>query len=76
MDLLPNLIREHGWHVIGEVAVLVLAAVVSVLWIRALLQRRARPVQCPECGRLTSRAHAVCPRCGSPVTAGSHPGLC
>ncbi|HEV3475355.1 MAG TPA: hypothetical protein VG602_08320 [Actinomycetota bacterium] len=70
MDFLTDLIRGHGWHVIGELAVLVLAAVVSVLWIRALLQRRAHPLRCGSCGRVTSRAHAVCPRCGAPVAAG------
>ncbi len=67
MGFLAELIREHGWHVVGELAVLILAAVVTVLWIRALLQRRARPVSCPRCGRIASRAHEVCPRCGAPV---------
>jgi predicted amidophosphoribosyltransferase len=67
MDFLADLVREHGWHVVGELAVLVLAAVVAVLWIRALLHRRARPMTCSRCGRITSRAHAACPRCGSPV---------
>lgn len=62
---MPDLIREHGWHVLGELVVLLLAIAVTVLWVRALFQGRARPLACPGCGRVTSRAYVVCPRCGS-----------
>ena len=68
MDFLGDLIREHGWHVLGELTVLVLAAAVTVLWVRALLRGQARPLVCASCGRVVSRAHAVCPRCGAPTT--------
>jgi predicted amidophosphoribosyltransferase len=67
--MLGDLIREHGWHVLGELAVLILAVVVTVLWIRALLLGQARPVVCGTCGRLASRAHRACPRCGEPLGA-------
>lgn len=69
MGFLTELIREHGWHVLGELAVLVLAAVVTVLWIRALIRGQARPMACGACGRLVSRANASCPRCGERVRA-------
>jgi predicted amidophosphoribosyltransferase len=65
-----ELIREHGWHVLGEIAVLVLATVVTILWIRALFRGGARPLACPSCGRVVSRAHAVCPRCGTSLGPG------
>jgi hypothetical protein len=64
-----ELIREHGWHVLGELAVLVLAAVVTFLWIRALFSGGARPQACASCGRVVSRAHTKCPRCGQPFRA-------
>lgn len=67
--MLGDLIREHGWHVLGEVAVLMVALVVTVLWIRALLRGQARPLVCPTCGRMASRAHPTCPRCGEPLGA-------
>ena len=69
MSLLESLIREHGWHVLGELAVLVLAAVVTAMWIRSLLRGQARPVVCSACGRVASRANAACPRCGEPLGA-------
>ena len=65
MDFLGRLIEEHGWHVLGELALFVLAVVVTLFWVRALLQGRARPVVCPACGRVTSRANPRCPRCGA-----------
>jgi hypothetical protein len=68
MEFLGDLIRQHGWHVLGELAVLVLAAVVGVLWIRALFRGGARPLLC-ECGRVTSRARSLCPRCGRELEA-------
>jgi hypothetical protein len=68
MDVLIDLIRQHGWHVLGELAVLVLAAVVTILWIRALFRGGARPVVC-QCGRVRSRAQSLCPRCGRRLEA-------
>jgi predicted amidophosphoribosyltransferase len=68
VDLLADLIRDHGWHVVGEIAVLVLATIVAVLWIRALFRGGARPIVC-RCGRVVSRAHTLCPRCGRPMEA-------
>lgn len=62
-----NLIQQHGWHVLGELAALALTLVVGLLWIRALFRGRARPVACPSCGRLASRATPRCPRCGAAV---------
>lgn len=70
MDLLTQLIERHGWHVLGEVAALLVAAVVAGFWVRALLRGRARPVVCASCGRVSSRATAMCPRCGEPLVAG------
>ncbi len=69
MELFGELIRRHGWHVLGELATLVLAVVVTVMWIRALIRGGARPEVCGSCGRLVSRAHAICPRCGEPLGA-------
>jgi predicted amidophosphoribosyltransferase len=65
--VLGELIQEHGWHVLGELAVLVLAIVVTALWIRALVRGQARPLVCGACGRVASRDHAACPRCGRPL---------
>ena len=70
MTFFGELIEQHGWHVLGELATLVIAAVVAAYWVRALLQGRARPVQCEACGRIASRGHAMCPRCGEPLAAG------
>jgi predicted amidophosphoribosyltransferase len=67
VDFLGDLIRQHGWHVLGELSVLVLALAVTLVWIRALLRGQARPLVCASCGRIVSRAHAVCPRCGTPT---------
>jgi predicted amidophosphoribosyltransferase len=75
--MIGDLIRQHGWHVLGELAVLVLAVVVTVLWVHALIRGQARPVVCPACGRLASRAHGWCPRCGRALpAAGSPPSVC
>jgi rRNA maturation endonuclease Nob1 len=68
VDFLGDLIREHGWHVLGELVVLILAVAVTVLWVAALFRGRARPLACASCGRVISRAHVVCPRCGTPTT--------
>lgn len=67
--MIDDLIREHGWHVLGELAVLALAIVVTGLWIRALFRGQAEPVVCIACGRVASRAHGACPRCGEPLGA-------
>jgi predicted amidophosphoribosyltransferase len=69
VELLGELIERHGWHVLGELTVLVLAVVVTVMWVRALVRGGARPEVCGTCGRLVSRAHTVCPRCGQPLGA-------
>ena len=74
MDLLARLIEQHGWHVLGELAVLVATVVVGALWIKALFQGRARPVACPACGRLASRANPRCPRCGAALEGTSEVG--
>jgi predicted amidophosphoribosyltransferase len=71
VGFLAELIRQHGWHVLGELAVLFLAMVVTVLWIRALLNGQARPLSCSGCGRVASRAHSRCPRCGATLHATS-----
>jgi hypothetical protein len=65
VDFLADLIRQHGWHVLGELTVLVLALAVTVVWVRALFRGQARPLVCASCGRIVSRAHATCPRCGA-----------
>ena len=67
--MLGELIEQHGWHVLGELAALVVAAIVAWFWVRALLRGRARPVICGACGRMGSRATATCPRCGQPIPA-------
>ena len=69
MDLIPQLIDRHGWHVVAELATLLVAAIVTALWVRALIAGRARPVECSSCGRLASRASPLCPRCGTPLEA-------
>ncbi len=70
MSFIGELIERHGLHVLGELATLVIAAVVAAYWVRALLQGRARPVVCATCGRVASRGHSLCPRCGEPLAAG------
>jgi predicted amidophosphoribosyltransferase len=60
-----ELIREHGWHVIAELAVLAVVTVLTVAYLTALLRGRVRAVQCPSCDRVASRAHDRCPRCGA-----------
>jgi hypothetical protein len=69
VSFLEDLIEQHGWHVLGEVAALVVATIVAGFWIRALIRGRARPVICGGCGRVTSRATSACPRCGQPIPA-------
>jgi predicted amidophosphoribosyltransferase len=63
MELLGRLIEQHGWHVLAELTVFLVTVVVAALWLRALFQGRARPVACPACGRIASRANPRCPRC-------------
>jgi predicted amidophosphoribosyltransferase len=64
---MADLIQQHGWHVLGELAALVVAVIVAAFWVRALLRGRAKPVVCASCGRVSSRATALCPRCGQPL---------
>jgi hypothetical protein len=59
-----SLLQRHGWHVIAELTLLAVVAVFSVIYVTALVRGRVRAVPCPACGRLTSRAHGTCPRCG------------
>lgn len=66
---LADLIRNHGWHAVGELAALVLITVFTVFYTTALIRGRVRAVVCPSCGRITSRARARCPRCGEPLGA-------
>jgi hypothetical protein len=63
IDLLGDLIRNHGWHVVAELAFLALITVFSAIYLTALFRGRVRAVSCPSCGRVTSRARALCPRC-------------
>ena len=69
MDFFDELIRQHGWHVLGELATLVIALIVTAYWVRALVQGRARPVVCGACGRVASRVNTTCPRCGEALRA-------
>ena len=67
MGFFADLIERHGWHVLGEVAALIVATIVAAFWLRALIRGRARPVICEACGRVASRATPACPRCGQPI---------
>lgn len=69
MGFLGDLVREHGWHVIAELTLLLVATVVTVLWVRALIRGRVQPVVCERCGRMASRADPRCARCGAPLPA-------
>lgn len=69
IDLLGDLIRNHGWHVVAELIFLVLASIFTAFYVTALLRGRVRAVECAACGRIASRAHAECPRCHSPLEA-------
>lgn len=62
-----ELIQRHGWHVIAELTALALMTVFTVLYVTALVRGRVRATACPACGRLASRAHERCPRCGQPL---------
>jgi predicted amidophosphoribosyltransferase len=66
---MAELIREHGWHVIAELLVLALVTVFTIVYLTALVRGRVRAVTCPSCGRVSSRANPVCPRCGAPLEA-------
>lgn len=66
---LVDLIRNHGWHAVGELAALVLITVFTAFYATALLRGRVRATECPSCGRITSRARSSCPRCGAPMEA-------
>ncbi len=64
-----ELLERHGWHVIAELAVLAVVTVFAVFYLGALIRGRVRAVPCPRCGRVASRAHQRCPRCGQPLGA-------
>ncbi|HEX6208851.1 MAG TPA: hypothetical protein VF058_10915 [Actinomycetota bacterium] len=65
IELFGDLIRSHGWHVVAELLLLVLATVFTAFYVAALVRGRVRAVECAGCGRIASRAHAECPRCGT-----------
>ena len=69
IDLLGDLIRNHGWHVVAELAFLALITVFSAIYLTALFRGRVRAVSCPGCGRVVSRARRSCPRCHAPLEA-------
>ncbi|HUG87315.1 MAG TPA: hypothetical protein VMP42_00970 [Actinomycetota bacterium] len=69
IDLLGDLIRSHGWHVVAELLFLLLATVFTAFYVTALVRGRVRAVECADCGRVASRAHAECPRCHAPLEA-------
>jgi hypothetical protein len=62
---LGALIERHGWHVIAELSLLAVATVFTVIYLAALFRGKVRAHGCPSCGRVVSRAHARCPRCGT-----------
>ncbi|HZA26632.1 MAG TPA: DUF2614 family zinc ribbon-containing protein [Actinomycetota bacterium] len=69
METLGRLIERHGWHVIGELAVLALLTVFTVFFVVALIRGRVQALACPACGRVVSRADLRCPRCRKPLRA-------
>lgn len=69
LDQAAGLIERHGWHVIAEVGVGVVLLVFGILYFAQLIRGRAQAVTCPSCGRLSSRAHVECPRCGARLAA-------
>jgi predicted amidophosphoribosyltransferase len=73
MAFIGDLIRDHGWHVIAELAALTLFTVFTVIYLTALFRGRVHAAPCPACGRVASRAHARCPRCGAALTVGRQP---
>jgi len=73
MDL-GALIERHGWHVIAELAVLAMFTVFTVIYLAALFRGKVRATSCPSCGRLVSRAHVRCPRCGTSLVAARQGG--
>jgi predicted amidophosphoribosyltransferase len=64
-----NLATNHGWHFVMELAALALVTVFTAFYLVHLFRGRVRAVVCPSCGRVASRAHAVCPRCRQPLEA-------
>ncbi|MGH2683511.1 MAG: hypothetical protein ACRDIX_09800 [Actinomycetota bacterium] len=71
MDL-GALIERHGWHVIGELAFLAVAAVFTLIYLSALFRGKVRASICASCGRLVSRADTRCPRCGTSLHTSAH----
>jgi uncharacterized OB-fold protein len=55
--------------VIAELAFLAALLVFSAIYLRALFRGRVRSVTCASCGRVASRAHERCPRCGAALEA-------
>ncbi|MGH2724069.1 MAG: hypothetical protein ACRDI0_07345 [Actinomycetota bacterium] len=62
-----DIFQRHGWHVIAELTLLALVTGFTIVYVTALVRGRVRAVPCPGCGRLASRAHDRCPRCGRPL---------
>ncbi|HVM12360.1 MAG TPA: hypothetical protein VM638_07795 [Actinomycetota bacterium] len=71
LAFLIDLIRRHGWHAIGELAALLLAAVFTFFFVRALIRGQVRAIVCGSCGRVASRADPRCPRCGAALDRAS-----
>lgn len=69
MDTLARMIERHGWHVIGELAMLALFTVFTAFFVTALIRGRVRAFMCPACGRVVSRADLRCPRCRESLRA-------
>lgn len=62
-----SIFQTHGWHVIGELAFLLMVSVFTFFYIRAMIRGRTRAVVCASCGRVASRANSWCPRCKAPM---------
>lgn len=62
---MAELIERHGWHVIGELGLLLLFAVFTIFYVRALVRGNVRAIVCSSCGRVSSRSDPKCSRCGA-----------
>jgi hypothetical protein len=67
LDGFLDLVERHGWHVIVELFLLGVFVVFGLVYFANLARGRARAVVCQSCGRVASRAHGSCPRCGGPL---------
>lgn len=65
IEFFQNLVRNHGWHFIGELAALALVTVFTAFYVHALVRGKVAAAHCPACGRITSKARPSCPRCGA-----------